>query len=255
MFQIEYSEGQNGLQDTLPVCLWQTDSALRRRNAPGKRSLIDWNFLLFIYANIFMLYTICSELYEEMEISLGTIDDAPETHEKKLNNYLFCVRHYLSRLEQTISDIGFADDGQEIYFHKYIYSQFSSWYIYHAELPPILTSVPVGTDVMMRDYYIQELGFMHRGFNHNRYTYEYFLADDNVKDSQFFLHRNYTPVSHIMLPAFTNPNFLTNHGPTFARFIAHERMQQFIIRRLRLFYLHSNDAFNVCSWNRCRVLY
>ncbi|WP_162842758.1 RteC domain-containing protein [Mucilaginibacter pineti] len=178
-----------------------------------------------------------------MEIALGVIDDSTDTYDQKLVNYLNCVRHYLALLEQSISDLGFQDDEQEIYFHKYIYPRFNACYFYHAELTPILKALPIGTDVMIRDYYIQELGYLHRGFNLNRYLYEYFLADDDVKDEPFFLHRNYSAAAHAMLPAFANPAFLTNQSLSFARFIAHERMQQFIIRRLRLLYQNPNDVF------------
>src|SRR3546814_5431501 len=54
----------------------------------------------------------------------------------------------------------------------------------------ILSAVPVGTDQMVRDYYMNELGVINRFIRQHAFGYEYYLADETAKDANFFLCRN-----------------------------------------------------------------
>lgn len=191
-----------------------------------------------------MIYDFSSELYEQLEEGLRSIESSLKNYPDKLDKFNICIGHNLKLLENFILENGFKDDTEEIYFFKHIYPRFYSWYIYHNELAAMLKLVPQhGTDIMVRDFYIQEYQYQLRFFDQHRAVYEYYLADEDDRDHVFFLPRNYKALSPLPVDTPLDLRFLTNQGYTFARFIAYDRLQEYTGRKLRLLYRNPESEY------------
>jgi hypothetical protein len=191
-----------------------------------------------------MIYSFSSELYEQLEEGLKSIENSLKNDSERLDSYNICIGHNLKMLEDFIVDNGFKDETEEIYFFKYVYPRFYSWYIYHSEREGMLKLLPRhGTDVMIRDFFIQEYHFQLRFFEQHRAVYEYYLADDEDRDAMFFLSKNYKALTPIPPNMPFDSRFLTNQGYKFAKFIAYDRLQEYTGRRLRLLYRNPESEY------------
>lgn len=191
-----------------------------------------------------MLNDYCAELYEEFEIAMEAIRSSLKPEPEKLTEYIFCIRHFLQTLDDHVSRHEFTDERQEINYYKYIYPRFYSWYIYQVDLYHILKVVPVGPDVVVRDYYLNELSFIQRHFTQSGFLYEYYLQDETAKDQAYFLRKNYSSVfSDQLQDPGIGPGQQTNQGYQFAKIIAYERLRSFLIRRVKLLYQNPDNPY------------
>ena len=182
-------------------------------------------------------------LYAGMQTQLEHINGSLKVSVQNLTSSLVCIASTLELLKAFIREHPFENPEAEIHFFKYTKPRFYCWYIYVVELHNILATVPVGTDQMIRDYYMDELGIINRCFKIYSFSYQYYLQDETIKDSDFFLRS-----SRIAFPAgqehlIADPEFSTNQDYIFSKFRAYEMLRDFIIRRLRLLYQNPDNIF------------
>ncbi|TCC95005.1 RteC domain-containing protein [Pedobacter hiemivivus] len=182
-------------------------------------------------------------LYAGMQTQLEHINGSLKASVQNLTSSLVCIASTLELLKAFIREHPFETPDAEIYFFKYTKPRFYCWYIYVVELHNILATVPVGTDQMLRDYYMDELGIINRCFKVYSFSYQYYLQDETIKDSEFFLRKNRIefPIGQEHLTA--DPEFSTNQDYMFSKFRAYEMLRDFIIRRLRLLYQNPDNVF------------
>ena len=94
---------------------------------------------------------------------------------------------------------------------------------------------------MIREYYLQEIALIKRYFNHNQFAYQYYLHGETALDKDYFLRKNFVPFRQGYGIAPADEEFTTNMGYSFARFLANEKLQEFLIKRIRLLYHESLD--------------
>lgn len=190
-----------------------------------------------------MLAKETENLYSGMLEQLGDINGSIRESVQSLSASLSCIAVTINDLKERIRRHPFEDDHDEIAFFKYTKPRFFSWNIYVVELHHILTSTPVGTDQMIRDYYIGEMEVFHRFFRQHAFHYQYYLQDEKSKDEDFFLRRNRSlfPPGRELIP--DDPEFSTDLDHLFAIFRAYEMLRDFMIKRIRLLYQESNSAF------------
>jgi hypothetical protein len=191
-----------------------------------------------------MLYSFSSELYEEMEAALEAVQCSVKKETEKYMDTIRCIKHFVQRLESFVLDQGFASPNQEMDFFKNIYPRFFCLYIFHSELQALNKLLPVnGTDLMLRDYYLGEYQYQHRFFNQNRALYDYYLQEDADRDAYYFLTQNYEPILPEPEQFSMHHRFLTNAGYLFSKFIAFERLQEYVGRKLRLLYRNPESEY------------
>lgn len=96
------------------------------------------------------------ELFSTMLGELETINGSMKESVHNLDESLSCITTTIDQLKHLVRRHPFADEQEEIFFFKYTKPRFCSWSVYVVELHHILTSVPVGTDQMIRDYYFSD---------------------------------------------------------------------------------------------------
>jgi RteC protein len=182
------------------------------------------------------LLKISEELYVQLEDELESINGTLKSGFEKFSDSLFMINTHINQLKKLVSEQQFRSETEEITFFKNIFPKFYSWMIYTAEEYSIISAVPVGTEQMLRDYYLQELAIVKRNFNQSQFTYQYFLQGETALDEDYFLRKNFNPNHPGLTALFTENKMATNQGYQFARFRAGEMLQDFLINRIRLLY-------------------
>ncbi|MDR2269530.1 MAG: RteC domain-containing protein [Sphingobacterium sp.] len=179
-----------------------------------------------------------TNMIEELENFNGSIKGSIEN----LSASLTLIRETLQSLREYLCVNPFSSKEQEIAFFKHTKPRFYSWQIYCIELHHILAAVPIGTDQMIRDYYMNELNILDRFFKLHAFYYQYYLRNENSKDDLYFLRRNRTlfpPGGELLL---NDPEFSTELDYLFSTFRAYEKLRNFIIRRIKILHQESDQG-------------
>jgi hypothetical protein len=178
-------------------------------------------------------------LYSEMVEQLQEINGSARSSIVNLGASLSIMKDTMRSLKAHIQIQSFLNEEQEITFFKYIKPRFAALQTYYIELHNILSSTPIGTDQMIRDYYIYELGVIDRFFKINAFYYQYYIKDENSKDNIYFLRKNrsqFLPGGEL-LP--TETDFSTELDYLFSKFRAYEMLRDFLIKRINFLYQES----------------
>lgn len=182
------------------------------------------------------------QLYRQLEENLEKVNSSMATDISKLSDAVFAITCKLNLLRKYITENGFVNQAEEINCFKTTYPQFYSWYIYTTEHFSISNNLPVGTDQMIRDYYLQELALIKRYFDQNQFAYQYYLHSETVLDEDYFLRKNFVIFRQGFGLAPADGEYSTNQGYQFARFKAYDMLQEFIIKRIRLLYQEPGNS-------------
>lgn len=177
------------------------------------------------------------ELYYKLEGELIGMGDSTEFYPRRLA----AISGALKELKARVLLEGFLTDRDEVMFFKFIKPRFYMLYIYEVELFNLISGVPVGTDDMVRDYYISELSFIKRFYSLHSFLYDYYSREEEAMDIAFFLRRNLDSllpdVAGICVIGICDDGFSTNQDYNFAKFRALEKLQDYILERIRLIYV------------------
>jgi len=177
------------------------------------------------------------ELYYKLEGELIGMGDSTEFYPRRLA----AISGALKELKARVLLEGFLTDRDEVMFFKFIKPRFYMLYIHEVELFNLISGVPVGTDDMVRDYYISELSFIKRFYSLHSFLYDYYSREEEAMDNAFFLRRNLDSllpdVAGICMIGIGDDGFSTNQDYNFAKFRALEKLQDYILERIRLIYV------------------
>ncbi|MEI2273583.1 RteC domain-containing protein [Sphingobacterium sp. ML3W] len=181
--------------------------------------------------------------YSEMLEKLDAINGSIRESLLNLNASLLLIRETVYSLKEYIHTHPFLNNEEEITFFKYTKPRFAAWQIYCLELHNILSTIPIGTDEMIKGYYINEIGILERFFKMHSFYYQYYLKDEDAKDKLFFLRSNrslFPPGGELLS---TDPDFSTELDYLFSKFRAYEMLRDFMIRRVKLLFQEANYNF------------
>jgi len=138
------------------------------------------------------------------------------------------VRSSISLLKAHFKANPFTDKRSEILFFKYEKPAFIAEFIYAQELYTIETNRPLAGRELTEAYYAHELSFIKRFFDQYRYLYQYFQLDGTEFDELYFSRGSQAlDVTVPVAPDF-DPEFSTPGDFLFAKFIAYERLQDYL---------------------------
>jgi hypothetical protein len=179
-----------------------------------------------------MILEFCSERYAALEEELTLFAEMGILPVKKLSGALNSITLALEELRAYVLAHPFTNAAEEIHFFKYEKPRFFANQIFLLEQFTIENQKPLEDKELQRTYYQNELKFVLRFFEQYKFQYGYFEMAATELDDKYFL-RNAGPISMIMpvLPD-RDPEFSTNADYLFAKFIAYEKLQDFIIKQL-----------------------
>lgn len=178
-----------------------------------------------------------------MEDQLNSINGSLKESTTNLTESLYCITGTLEQLKKHVQEHPFESEQEQIDFFKNTKPRFYCWYIYVIELHHILLTVPVGTDQMIRDYFMDELKLVNRYFTLHQFYYQYFVRNETAMDEFYFLPANREDFPAGQEQAGTDPGFSTNQDYIFSKFRAYEMLRTFLIRRLKLLYQNPDNIF------------
>ena len=153
---------------------------------------------------------------------------------QRFNESISLVNAFLAVVRERVTTVAFRDQLEEIYFFKFEKPEYYALKIYEVSLFGILNQRPVGTDEMLRDYYLEELAFISRFFKQYAFLYEYYRSGFTQMDELLFLREGMAP--DVLLPEFweLDPEFSTCGDYLFSKFIAFEALREFILGEIRM---------------------
>ncbi|MNJ87492.1 RteC protein [compost metagenome] len=152
----------------------------------------------------------------------------------RFNESISLINVFLAAVRERVTTVAFKDQMEEIYFFKFEKPEYYALKIYEVSLFGILNQRPVGTDDMLRVYYLEELTFISRFFKQYSFLYEYYRSGFTQMDEFLFLREGMVP--DVLLPEFweLDPEFSTCGDYLFSKFIAYEGLRDFILGELRV---------------------
>ena len=172
-------------------------------------------------------------LYDEMQDELRFFDRADTAPVKRLTGKLDVVVNAMDALKQYLATEPFKNIQEEISFFKYekpLFSceQFFAQYFFNLETK----RRQLGEASLVRSYFEQELTFTRHFFTQNQFLYHYSQIEAAEMDSLLF--RRGAETSSVILPETPDldPRFSTKGDYLFAKFIAYERIQEYLTAEL-----------------------
>nr|WP_162988854.1 RteC domain-containing protein [Pedobacter schmidteae] len=176
------------------------------------------------------------QIYEALYIrysrELEQVESAGYRCEEELSAVWAVIKIYLSELRELAFATGFSDQREEIFFFKSVKPKFYAEKIFVFELYRINRNRPVGTSEMICTYLGEELQQIHRFFQQFAFLYHYYSSAAVELDSLYFVRRAEVPLRLIAEMPDGDLDFSTAMDSQFAKFIAFERLQQYLVKAL-----------------------
>ena len=169
------------------------------------------------------------------EVSLKIEETASIEHSlEKFRTGLALVQKALAQLKIELSNNGFSDEVEEIYFFKKGKPQIYSLLILITERYAIETSMPLlGKDKQIA-HLESQLYFIDRFFRQNEFIFQYYRLGATDLDDRYF-----TRVGGSQLVGFAevpdvDPSFSTVADYLFSKFIAYEKLQESLKQEIEM---------------------
>jgi len=174
------------------------------------------------------------KLYDELLEDLAGYAELGVIPIQKLNGALRTTRGALTRLKELVLQESFEDQQAEIDFFKKQKPLFVAEQLYAAGLCMIQTSRPTYDTTMIRAFLEAELRQIMDHFHKYCFLYHYYQFGSTDLDSAFFV-RGTNPAAVLLPDAVdADPEFSTACDHVWARFIANERLKEWLVDELRL---------------------
>lgn len=161
-------------------------------------------------------------------------NDLGATAVKKLSGVLHAVQDVVKELQAYVASNPFTDQSEEIHFFKYEKPRFVSERLFSLEVFTVETNKPLSDELHLKAYYQSELGIIKRFFDQHSFLYQYYLMDGSELDKIYFTRGGEPPLLFLADTAEIDPTFSTPGDFLFAKFIALERLREYLIALLYL---------------------
>jgi len=173
------------------------------------------------------------QMYERMIEQLSSLNGPMMNSVIDHTASLACTVTAMTDLQNWVTSHPFKNDKAEIYFFKHVKPRFQCWHIYIIELHHMVCMTPISTDQTIKKYYLNELKVINRFFKRYALYYQYYLSDEDVKDTDFFLSGNLTHLPDELKLTIEPNGFTTSLDFLFAKFKAFEMLRDCIVRRTK----------------------
>lgn len=150
----------------------------------------------------------------------------------KLTQTLNKIDQVIKSLNYIVSELPFADDKEEIYFFKYTKPEILATRLEEVMRYNLSVNIPIGTNQIKLKCYEDELKARQSFFRMNAFHYQYYKNGLSDLDHLYFL-RTAGPLT-VPVTEFseTDTEFSTPMTFLFAKFIAYEHMQYYILEQI-----------------------
>lgn len=169
---------------------------------------------------------------DELQNELLLLDQVCMEPLARMRHTLPLISGILNDIKNEVLETGFERPEAEIYFFKHIKPALYALQIYEADLYAIVSNCPEGTTEMRRAYFEQELQYIFRLHRIHAFHYQYYKTRATILDVQYFMRDGKPTDIPVLDIADPMPGFSTPLDYLFAKFIAAERMQEYLLGQL-----------------------
>jgi hypothetical protein len=172
----------------------------------------------------------------EVQAEIALLDGDTIAPLARLKHTLALTSGHINSMKDEIIKDGFPSMEAEIHFFKYVKPGFYALQVFEVDFYSLTANTQVGTTEMIRSYYEQELLYLFRFFRTHAFHYQYYRTGARDLDGQYFTRDGKPgdiPVLEIVDPW---PGFSSPLAYLFAKFIAYERLQNYLIDQLTVLY-------------------
>jgi hypothetical protein len=174
-------------------------------------------------------------LYDELKEDMEAFSEMGILPINKLSGALRTMRDTLSKLKAHILKHPFANQAEEIGFFKKEKPIFIAEQLYAIDLCVIQSSRPRYDATLIREYLETELRQIDKYFVRYSFLYQYYQLDSTDMDAIFFLRGAYPNDVLVPDPSDLDPEFSTACDHAWGRFIAYERLRDWLLAELNAF--------------------
>ncbi|MES2458875.1 MAG: RteC domain-containing protein [Bacteroidota bacterium] len=144
------------------------------------------------------------------------------------------IQTILALLRDKVLSLPFPSEDMEALYFKTVKPRFYALQIFHFEMYGLDMHKPSTTKELLIDWYKNELDIVQRFFLLHAGLYEYYKTGRTEMDKWYFIRGAEVPC--IWIPEIPNfdPLYSTQMDYLFAKFIAYERLQEEILKRIGL---------------------
>lgn len=165
-----------------------------------------------------------TELTEELSVyvDLGTLPV------RKVTGAIHSIQTAFEKLKRFVADVPFKDQDDEISFFKYEKPKFTAEHFFAMEIFTIEAARPLNDISLLKTFYGQELKYIHRFVEQNKFLYSYYQFDLKELDHLLFV-RGAKPVD-VPVPDMIglDPAFTTCCDILWGKFMAFERLEKWL---------------------------
>lgn len=170
------------------------------------------------------------ELREELEGKLSAVDLSDKVIQRS-NVAFHTAQDYLVKLKE-LQPSSFASEAAEIEYYKSISPVFHAYLIFFHRVFQLEASA-LPSERLRAKYYRKEQKAIRRYLESNLQAYRYFITGDESFDREFFLSNpTPTPTNIEETELLSDLQHTTPMTLKFARFIAYERLNEYLVTRL-----------------------
>jgi hypothetical protein len=164
------------------------------------------------------------KLFAGLEEELSVYADLGALPVRKVTGAIHSIQTAFENLKRFMADTPFKNQDDEVAFFKYEKPKFTAEHFFAMEIFTIETARPLNDVLALKAFYEQELKYIHRFLEQNKFLYSYYQFDLKELDHLLFV-RGAKPVD-IPLPEGMglDPAFTTSCDMLWGKFMAFERL-------------------------------
>ncbi|WP_454802837.1 RteC domain-containing protein [Mucilaginibacter phyllosphaerae] len=171
---------------------------------------------------------ITEKLFTELQEELSVYADLGTLPVRRVTGAIHSIQLAYDKLKLIVTDTPFKNQDDEIAFFKHEKPKFTAEHFFAMELFAIESARPLNDVVTLKAFYEQELKYIQRFLEQNKFLYSYYQFELKELDHLLFV-RGAKPVD-IPLPEMMglDPAFTTSCDMLWGKFIAFERLEQWL---------------------------
>lgn len=168
------------------------------------------------------------QLFNSLSEELSVYGDLGTLPVKKLIGAINSIQKAVSQLKDFIIENQFPDQEKEIQFFKYEKPRFTAAHFFAMEMFTIETARPINDTTSLKAFYEQEVRYIKRFHDTNKFLYAYYQFD--IKDLDHLLFVRGCKPTDIPMPDVIglDPLFTTCCDTLWGKFMAMERLQEWL---------------------------
>lgn len=186
------------------------------------------------------------EIYEELlrqfVFAINNVSVTGLNPVQVLSAYLSLIREHIAVLRSKVLEVSFSTEVEEVWFFKVLKPKFLAEKIYRFEVYAVDMARPVGTVDMLRSFLEEELRQVQRFFSQYAFLYQYYRSGAVELDSLYFVRGAALPSGMVLEVGDTDPAFSTAMDYLFAKFMAFERLQVYLLEAIQRPFPFVHDA-------------